>query len=77
MLPLAIISRLVPPADRAAGLAMANTIAQCGAFCGPLLWGFAADATGSYHLGVALLLPIALASAATALLVRRASLRPA
>jgi MFS transporter, ACS family, tartrate transporter len=77
MLPLAIISRLVPPADRAAGLAMANTISQCGAFLGPLIWGLAASATGSYNLGVALLLPFALASAVTALLVRRASARPA
>lgn len=77
MLPLAILSRLVASADRAAGLAMANTIAQCGAFFGPLIWGFAASATGSYNLGVALLLPFALASAVTALLVRRANLRPA
>jgi ACS family tartrate transporter-like MFS transporter len=76
MLPLVVLSRLVAPADRAAGLAMANTIAQCGAFCGPLIWGFAATATGSYNLGVALLLPFALASSVTALLVRRASMRP-
>jgi len=56
---------------------MANTISQCGAFLGPLIWGLAASATGSYNLGVALLLPFALASAVTALLVRRASARPA
>ena len=77
MLPLAILSRLVAAADRAAGLAMANTIAQFGAFFGPLIWGFAASATGDYSLGLALLLPVALASAVTALLVRRANLKSA
>ena len=77
MLPLAVISRLIPVADRAGGLAMANTISQTGAVIGPLLWGIAADATGNYHLGVALLLPTALGSATLALLVRRANLKPA
>ncbi len=74
MLPLAIVSRLVPPADRAAGLAMTNTIAQAGAFCGPLLWGVLADWTGSYTLGVALLIPVATSSALVGLVARRASL---
>ena len=55
---------------------MANTISQTGAVLGPLLWGIAADRTGSYHLGIALLLPFALGSATLALLVRRASLLP-
>lgn len=73
MLPLAIISRLVLAADRAAGLAMTNTVAQIGAFFGPLMWGIAAQTTGSYSLGVALLMPMAFGSAALALLVRRTS----
>lgn len=77
MLPLAVISRLIPAVDRPGGLAMANTISQTGAIFGPLLWGIAADRTGTYHLGIALLLPMALGSAALALLARRASLRPA
>ncbi len=74
MLPLAIVSRLVPAADRAAGLAMTNTIAQAGAFFGPLLWGVLADWTGSYALGVALLIPVAAGSALMGLVARRASL---
>lgn len=77
MLPLAIVSRLIPEADRAAGLAMTNTIAQAGAFFGPLLWGVLADATGSYALGVALLIPVAASSAVTGLMVRRLVLRTA
>ncbi len=75
MLPLAVVSRLIPAVDRPGGLAMANTISQTGAIFGPLLWGIAADRTGSYDLGIALLLPMALGSAAMALLVRRASLK--
>ncbi|MFM9935921.1 MAG: MFS transporter [Novosphingobium sp.] len=77
MLPLAVVSRLIPAVDRPAGLAMANTISQGGGFIGPLLWGIAADRTGSYDLGIALLLPMALGSATLALLARQASLRPA
>jgi len=70
MLPLAMVSRLIPAADRAGGLAMANTISQSGAFVGPILWGVLADRTGSYHLGVALLIPMMAGSACFALLVR-------
>jgi ACS family tartrate transporter-like MFS transporter len=71
MLPLAMVSRLIPAADRAGGLAMANTISQGGAFFGPILWGVLADRTGSYHMGVALLIPAMAGSASFALLVRR------
>ncbi len=77
MLPLAVLSRLIPEGDRAAGLAMANTVAQCGAFIGPITWGVLADRTGSYSAGVALLIPFALAAAGTALVVRQRSLRSA
>ena len=75
MLPLAAVSRLIPAADRAGGLAMANTISQGGAFLGPILWGVLADRTGSYHMGVALMIPMALGAAGMGLLVRRRSLR--
>ncbi|WP_226017761.1 MFS transporter [Novosphingobium sp. FKTRR1] len=77
MLPLAVVSRLVPLADRPAALAMANTISQGGSFFGPMLWGYAADATGGYGLGLILLLPMALGSASVALLARRAVLKRA
>ncbi|WP_298195089.1 MFS transporter [Novosphingobium sp.] len=75
MLPLAVLSRLIPASDRPAGLAMGNTIAQAGAFFGPVTWGVLADATGSYTLGEALLIPVALMAAATAMIVRVRSLR--
>ena len=75
MLPLAVVSRLIPESDRPAGLAMANTISQGGAFVGPITWGVLADWTGSYQLGVALMIPLSLAAALVALLVRRRSLR--
>lgn len=75
MLPLAVISRLIPAADRPAGLAMGNTISQGGAFFGPLTWGVLADATGSYALGVALLIPLSLAAATLALVARARGLR--
>lgn len=75
MLPLAVLSRLIPASDRPAGLAMGNTIAQAGAFFGPITWGVLADATGSYTLGEALLIPVALMAAATAMIVRARSLR--
>ena len=75
MLPLAVVSRLIPAGDRPAGLAMANTISQGGGFLGPITWGVLADATGSYQLGVALLIPVSLTAAAVALTVRARSLR--
>lgn len=75
MLPLAVVSRLIPEGDRPAGLAMANTISQGGAFIGPLTWGVLADATGSYQLGVALLIPLSLGAAVVAQVVRLRSLQ--
>ncbi|MBX9885169.1 MAG: MFS transporter [Novosphingobium sp.] len=76
MLPLAVLSRLIPAGDRAAGLAMGNTISQGGAFFGPLTFGVLADATGSYALGVALLIPLSLAAAMLALVAWAQSMRP-
>lgn len=70
LLTLAVLSRLIPEGDRPAGLAMANTISQGGAFVGPLTWGVLADATGSYTLGVALLVPLSLGAAVVAQVVR-------
>ncbi len=75
MLTLAVVSRLIPEGDRPAGLAMANTISQGGAFFGPLAWGMLADATGSYQLGVALLIPLSLSAAIVAQIARAHSLR--
>lgn len=60
MLGCLLVSRFVHPGVRAAGLAMTNTIAQVGAFCGPLIWGAAAQRTGSFDLGLTLLVPVLL-----------------
>ena len=43
---------LVGPGDMAVATAMVNTMSQAGAFVGPILWGIARDASGSFHLGL-------------------------
>lgn len=63
-----LVSRFVHPSGRAAGIAMANTLGQLGAFVGPILWGVAADATGSYDLGLSVSVATTLAAAGFALL---------
>jgi ACS family tartrate transporter-like MFS transporter len=42
---------MVAPSDMAVGSAMVNTMSQAGAFVGPIAWGVARDATGSFHAG--------------------------
>lgn len=62
---------LVPPAQMAVGTAMINTLSQTGAFIGPILWGMARDATGSFRLGFGGLAVVeALALACALILVR-------
>ena len=46
-----LCSDVVAPADMAVATAMVNTMSQIGAFFGPIAWGVAKDATGTYHLG--------------------------
>lgn len=58
-----LVSRFVHPSARAAGLAMTNSLGQVGAFFGPLLWGIAADRTGSFDLGLKALAPLLLVAA--------------
>lgn len=61
---------LVAPADMAVATAMVNTLSQTGAFIGPIAWGMARDATGSFHLGfIGLAIIQALALVFVALLV--------
>ncbi len=43
---------MVPPRDMAVATALVNTLSQAGAFVGPIAWGVARDATGSFHLGL-------------------------
>lgn len=66
-----LVSRFVHPSGRAAGLAMANSIAQLGGFTGLLLWGFAADRTGGFGLGLAVACPAMLVAAGTILVAGR------
>ena len=42
---------LVAPRDMAVATAMVNAMSQAGAFVGPIVWGMARDATGSFHAG--------------------------
>jgi ACS family tartrate transporter-like MFS transporter len=39
----------------AVSVAAMNSVGQLGSFFSPYLWGIAKDATGSFHLGIALL----------------------
>ena len=53
------------PATRAVAFAAINTIAQVGNFLGPVLWGYAANQTGGFELGltaipIILLVPLGL-----------------
>jgi ACS family tartrate transporter-like MFS transporter len=67
---------LVSPGDMAVATAMVNTMSQIGAFVGPIAWGVARDATGSYHLGfvgLVLLQVLALAFVAAIVRYRRAA----
>ena len=42
---------LVAPRDMAVATAMVNAMSQAGAFVGPIVWGMARDATGSFRAG--------------------------
>ena len=42
---------LVGPGEMAVATAMVNTMSQTGGFVGPILWGMARDATGTFHRG--------------------------
>lgn len=58
-------STMLHPANRPVAFAAINTIAQVGNFLGPVLWGQAANATGSFQLALnalplVLLLPLGL-----------------
>jgi ACS family tartrate transporter-like MFS transporter len=57
-----LVADTVHPQSRAVSFAAMNTIAQVGAFIGPLLWGMAADRTGSFRLALSVI-PVVLALA--------------
>ncbi|NML93208.1 MFS transporter [Novosphingobium olei] len=71
LLPVTLLSRLLHPGERAAGLAMGNTISQLGNFIGPVLFGIIYDASGGYRMGLAAIAPVPLVAIAIALMAGR------
>ena len=59
------------PATRAVAFAAINTIAQVGNFLGPVLWGYAATATGSFQLALSTIPIILLVPLGLILMMRR------
>lgn len=70
-------SETLHPANRAVAFAAINTIAQVGNFLGPILWGNAANETGSFQLGLSVIPFILLAPLGLILFMRRRRPRPA
>lgn len=66
-----VATEVVPCRMVAVAVAVINTLAQLGAFVVPIIWGISKDTTGSYHLGLALLPLLFLASAAITLHLRQ------
>jgi ACS family tartrate transporter-like MFS transporter len=66
-----VLTEVVPCAMVAVAMAAVNTLSQLGAFVAPTLWGMSKDATGSYHLGLALVPLAFLASAAIGIALRQ------
>ncbi len=64
------------PATRAVAFAAINTIAQVGNFLGPVLWGYAATATGSFQVGLSAIPIILLVPLGLILLMRQNRPRP-
>lgn len=64
------------PATRAVAFAAINTIAQVGNFLGPVLWGYAATATGSFQLALSAIPIILLAPLGLILVMRRSRPQP-
>jgi MFS transporter, ACS family, tartrate transporter len=71
MLTMPAASEMLHPANRAVAFAAINTIAQVGNFLGPFLWGYAADRTGSFLLGLGVIPIILLAPLGLILMMDR------
>jgi ACS family tartrate transporter-like MFS transporter len=65
----------IHPGARPVGFAALNTIAQVGNFLGPVLWGIAADRTGSFRFGLWSAVVCLLAAMAVVLVMRQRTLR--
>jgi ACS family tartrate transporter-like MFS transporter len=67
----ALVSDTVSPANKAASIAMINSIANISGFVAPFVLGFIKDRTGSFALGLLPMIVIALIAAAIVLLMGR------
>ncbi len=68
---MVLASESLHPDARPVGLAAVNTIAQVGNFVGPVLWGIAADRTGSFTYGFGVIPFVVLAAIALVFAMRR------
>jgi MFS transporter, ACS family, tartrate transporter len=69
-------SELLHPANRPVAFAAINTISQVGNFLGPVLWGFAANQSGSFQLGLSAIPFILLAPLGLILGMQKSRSRP-
>jgi MFS transporter, ACS family, tartrate transporter len=66
-------SAMLHPANRAVAFAAINTISQVGNFMGPVLWGYAADRTGSFQSALTIIPFVLLVPLGLIMAMRRAS----
>jgi ACS family tartrate transporter-like MFS transporter len=67
----ALVSEWTPPAEKAAAIAMINSLANISGFVAPFLLGFIKDRTGSFALGLIPMIVLAFVGAATILILKR------
>ncbi|WP_407174210.1 hypothetical protein [Bradyrhizobium sp. STM 3562] len=72
----ALVSEWISPANKAAGIAMINSLANVSGFVAPFLLGFIKDQTGSFALGLLPMILMALVGAAVVLAMSRSIQRP-
>ena len=60
----ALVSDWISPANKAAAIAMVNSIASLSGFVGPFMIGYIKDKTGSYAMGTLPMILLALIGAA-------------
>ena len=76
LLSMPAASAQLHPATRAVAFAAINTISQVGNFLGPVLWGYAANRTGSFEFGLSVIPVILMIPLGLILVMRRNRPRP-
>ncbi|MFM7274389.1 MAG: MFS transporter [Gammaproteobacteria bacterium] len=71
MLGFMLIGDRLHPGQRAVGFAAVNTLAQIGSFAGPALWGVAAQRTGGFQTGLAVIPLVFLVAAGIVMAMRK------